>query len=93
MSKPTFAYHIEIVPTIVGTGEGRYEVVEPKMMQKVYGHKLDYKQMGDTLFLQIKNTNGDILYSAPAHTIKYVWTPTEESSGELVQLRKVDNGV
>lgn len=89
MSKAaTRAYLVEIVPTIVGTGEGRYEVVEPKMMHTVHGHKLDYKQLGDTLFLQIKNNDGDILYSAPAHTIKYVWTPTTAMIAPVMSIVK-----
>lgn len=76
-------YYIELNSVIVSTPDGGAEVAEPGTTQVVHGHKVNYKTHHDILFAQILNEKEEILYSAPAHNVKFIWSPTKPQDPKL----------
>lgn len=70
-------YYIELNSVIVSTPDGGAEIAEPGTTQVVHGHKIHYKAHQDVLFAQVLNDKDEILYSAPAHNVKFIWSPTK----------------
>lgn len=69
-------FYITICSTIIKTEVGA-EIVEKEQVMTVRGKKIHYvKPHGDMLLCQILDAFDNALFSAPAHTIKSVWTPT-----------------
>ncbi len=69
-------FYITICATIVKSNDGA-DILEPEQVMTVRGKKVHYvKPHGDMLFCQILNNLDEVLFSAPANSIKHVWSPT-----------------
>lgn len=75
-TRPTRLYTIKMGATVLPTQDNGYQMVEPSKEVTVYGSKVKYVHLHDTIFMQIHNNMGDILFSAPAHIVLYLNTQT-----------------